>query len=329
MLVAVVGLLGGYAQVPYVALGPGPSYNTLGNDGPEPVIKVDGHPTFPTAGNLNMTTVSVTDQISMFGALGMWASGRYALAPRELYFPPGKTEQQVEQENTEQFNDSQTAAETAALGYLHYPTKVVVGQLVKGTPADGVLAPGDRLLTVDGKPVTDPGSVTALLSAHKPGDQVAIGLQHGSEPPRSATVALAANPHEPGRPFLGVGPAARPDVPFHIAISLADVGGPSAGLMFSLAIIDKLTPGELNGGRFVAGTGEIDEHGQIGRIGGIPFKMIKAREAGATDFLVPEGNCSEASAQAPDGLRLIKVNTLDDAVRAMDAVRTGQQPPSC
>lgn len=329
VLVAAVGLLGGYVQVPYVALGPGPSYNTLGNDGPDPVVRIDGHPTFPTAGHLNMTTVSVTDQISLFGALGMWASGNYALAPRELYFPPDKSEQQVEQENTEEFHDSQTAAETAALGYLNYPMKVVVGQLVKGSPADGVLAPGDRLLSVNGQPVTDPGSVTQLLAAHKPGEPVQIGFQHAAEPPRTAPVTLGDNPHKPGTGFLGVGPVQRPDVPFHIAIKLADVGGPSAGLMFALAIIDKLTPGELNAGHFVAGTGEIDEQGRIGRIGGIPFKLVKAREAGATDFLVPEGNCSEAKAQDPDGLRLIKVGTLGDAVHALDAIRAGQAPPSC
>lgn len=329
VLVAVVGLLGGYVQVPYVALGPGPSYNTLGNDGPDPVVRVDGHSTFPTAGNLNMTTVSVTDQISMFGALGMWASGNYALAPRELYFPPGKTEQQVEQENTEEFNDSQTRAETAALGFLQYPMKVAVGHLVKGTPADGVLKPGDRLITVGGQPVSDPASVTRLLAERRPGDRVEIGFQRAAEPPRTAAVQLADNPNRPGSGFLGVAPAARPDVPFHISIKLADVGGPSAGLMFALAIIDKLTPGELNGGHFVAGTGEIDDHGQIGRIGGIPFKLTKAREAGATEFLVPEGNCSEAKAQAPDGLQLIRVNTLGDAVHALDALRTGQAPPSC
>lgn len=329
VLVVVVGLLGGYVQVPYVALGPGPSYNTLGNDGPDPVVRVDGHPTFPTAGNLNMTTVSVTDQISLFGALGMWASGDYALAPRELYFPPGKTEQQVEQENTEEFNDSQSQAETAALAHLHYPMKVVVGQLVRGTPADGALRPGDRLNTVDGRPVTDPASVTGIVAAHRPGDRIEIGFQRAAEPPRTASVQLADNPHRPGAGFLGISPATRPDVPFHISIKLADVGGPSAGLMFALAIIDKLTPGELNGGHFVAGTGEIDDRGQVGRIGGIPFKLTRAREAGATEFLVPEGNCSEAKAQAPDGLRLIRISTLDDAVHALDALRTGQAPPSC
>lgn len=329
VLVVVVGLLGGFVRVPYVALGPGPTYDTLGSDGPNPVVRVDGQQTFPTAGHLNMTTVSLTQQMSLFGALGLWASGRYALAPRELYFPPNQTEQQVEQQNTEEFNDSQTSAETAALDYLHYPMKVVVNQVVKPSPAEGVLAPGDQLVAVNGKPVTDANSVHALLGESRPGDEVAVTSRHDKQPEHTDNVRLAASAHQPDQGFLGVGPAGRPDVDFDVSIGLADVGGPSAGLMFSLAILDKLTPGELTGGQFVAGTGEIDEQGKVGRIGGIPFKMVKAREAGATTFLVPAGNCSEATSQAPDGLQLVKVDTLDDAVKALDAMREGKAPPRC
>ncbi|MBB5153342.1 YlbL family protein [Saccharopolyspora phatthalungensis] len=329
VLVVAFGLLGAFVRVPYVALGPGPTYDTLGLDGNVPVISIDGQQTFPTGGHLNMTTVSVTDQLSLFGALGLWISGRYALAPRELYFPPDKSEQQIEQENTRAFNDSQTSAETAALRYLGYPMKVVVGEIVKGSPADGVLEPGDHLLTANGKPVTDPPSLKAALNGTKAGDRVEIRFRHADQPERAASVQLAANPGSDPQGFLGVGAVERPDVNFHIKISLADVGGPSAGLMFTLAIIDKLTPGELNGGRFVAGTGEINPDGAVGPIGGIPFKMVKAREAGATTFLVPAGNCAEAKAQAPEGLQLAKVATLGDATKALDDLRDGQVPPSC
>src|SRR5699024_10824188 len=102
-----------------------------------------------------------------------------------------------------------------------------------------------------------------------------------------------------------------------------------AGLMFSLAIIDKLTPGELNGGQFIAGTGEIDAMGRVGPIGGIPFKMAKASEEGATTFLVPAENCAEAKSQAPDGMRLAKVGTLDDATEALGQIRAGEAPEPC
>jgi PDZ domain-containing protein len=330
VLVVAFGLLGAFVRVPYVALGPGPTYDTLGLDGETPVISIEGQQTFPTGGHLNMTTVSVTDQLSMFGALGLWGSGRYALAPRDLYFPPDKTEQQIERENTEAFTDSQTTAETAALRYLGYPMKVLVGQVVKGSPADGVLAPGDRLLEANGRPVTDPQSLRAALSDTKPGDRVQIRFQHGDEPERVADVQLAPGPgDQQTQGFLGVAAVERPDVDFDIKISLADVGGPSAGLMFTLAIIDKLTPGELNGGQFVAGTGEITPDGKVGPIGGIPFKMVKAREAGATTFLVPADNCAEAKAQAPEGLQLARVATLQDATSALDALREGKAPAGC
>ncbi|MCI2417792.1 PDZ domain-containing protein [Saccharopolyspora sp. K220] len=329
VLVVAFGLLGAFVRVPYVALGPGPTYDTLGLDGEIPVISIDGQQTFPTGGHLNMTTVSVTDQLSLFGALGLWVSGRYALAPRELYFPPDKSEQQIEQENTEAFNDSQTTAETAALRYLGYPTKVVAGEIVKGSPADGVLEPGDHLLTANGQPMTEAGSLRAALLGTKPGDRVELRFRHADQPERVASVQLAANPGREPQGFLGVAAAERPDVNFNIKISLADVGGPSAGLMFALAIVDKLTPGELNGGKFIAGTGEIDPNGVVGQIGGIPFKMVKAREAGATTFLVPAGNCAEAKAQAPEGLQLVKVGTLDDATKALDALRAGKTPASC
>ncbi|MEV0698566.1 PDZ domain-containing protein [Saccharopolyspora sp. NPDC050389] len=329
VLVVAFGLLGAFVRVPYVALGPGPTYDTLGIDGNVPVISIDGQQTFPTGGHLNMTTVSVTDQLSLLGALGLWVSGRYALAPRELYFPPDKSEQQIEQENTKAFSDSQTTAETAALRYLGYPMKVLVGEIVKGSPADGVLEPGDHLLAANGKPVTDPVSLRAALVGTKPGDRVEIRFRHADQPEQVASVQLGANPGTDAQGFLGVAAIERPDVNFDIKISLADVGGPSAGLMFTLAIIDKLTPGELNGGQFIAGTGEISPTGEVGPIGGIPFKMVKAREAGATTFLVPAGNCAEAKTQAPDGLQLAKVANLDDATKALDALRGGQVPASC
>lgn len=336
VLVVAFGLLGAFTRVPYVALGPGPTYDTLAANGDVPVVRVNGHKTYPTAGHLNMTTVSVTDRISLFGALGLWASGRYALAPRELYFPPGKSEQQIEKKNTKAFRTSQTTAKTAALHHLGYPMKVIANEVVADSPADGVIAAGDRLLSADGRPVTDPGSLTDALRDTKPGDRVTVRFQHGDEPPRTATVRLAERPEDLAKPadggqqgFLGVEPALRPAVDFTIDISLADVGGPSAGLMFALAITDKLTPGKLNGGEFVAGTGEINARGQVGPIGGIGFKMVKAREAGATVFLTPTKNCAAAKAQAPEGLKLLRVDTLDDATKALQALRSGHRPTTC
>ncbi len=329
VLVVAFGLTGGFVRVPYVALGPGPTYNTLGIPNDQPVVRIEGERTYPTAGHLNMTTVSVTDHLSLFGALGLWASGTYALAPREIYFPPNKTEKEIERKNTRAFRTSQTTAEAAALGFLGYPTKVIAEEVVPGSPADGVIAPGDELLAADGRPVTSPRSLTEALSDNRPGQRVRVRFSHEGGPPQVATVRLADRPDDRPQGFLGVNPAPRPEVDFTIDISLADVGGPSAGLMFALAIVDKLTPGKLTGGTFVAGTGEINGQGKVGPIGGIGFKMVNARDAGATVFLTPARNCPAAVAQAPAGLRLVRVNTLADAVDALKAIRAGKKPPTC
>ncbi len=326
-VVLALGLLGGFARVPYVALGPGPTYNTLGQVNGADVVHIEGQETFPTNGTLTMTTVSLTDDVSLFGALGLWLSGRHALAPREEFFRPGESEQQVRDQNVKAFQDSQTSAEVAALRYLGYPMKVVAAEVTRGSAADNVIQPNDRLLVVNGKEVAGYEDVRAALENTKPGDQVDITFQRESAR-QTAKVTLGT---ADGRPngFLGVLPVDRADVPFDIKISLSDVGGPSAGLLFALSIVDKLTPGELNGGKSVAGTGEIDDSGVVGRIGGINFKMVAAREGGATTFLVPAGNCDEAKQHAPEGLRLVKVEKLADAVESLKAINAGKDAPNC
>ena len=327
VLIAIFGVLGGIGTVPYVALGPGPTYDTLGSVGNQAVITIVGHDTYPTAGRLNMTTVSVGTDLTLFTALGKWLSGRYALVPREEIYPPNRTEDQVQQEQARAFQDSETFAETAALDYLQYPMRVIVNRVISGAPAQGKLEPGDQLISVNGRQVSDASQVRDALADTKPGQVVDVRYQRGPAT-GTATITLGSRDDRQSG-FLGVEPANEPAVPFDIKISLADIGGPSAGLMFALAIVDKLTPGELNGGAFVAGTGEITSDGQIGPIGGIPFKMAAAREAGATVFLVPAANCTEARQRAPDGLRLVKVDTLTDAVNALDSLRAGRDVPSC
>jgi Lon-like protease len=330
---AVLGLVGGLVRVPYVSIGPGPTYDTLGTVDDQVIVQVEGEETYETSGQLRMTTVSVSDDITLFGALGMWVSGRHALMPRDEYFGPGQTQEDLERENTKMFQDSQSAAEVAALRYLDYPVKVVAQEVTRDAPADEVLEPGDRLIEVNGRAIEVQEDVRESLRGTKPGEKVSITFQHEDEPEQTKTVALgrasdfSSEDREEG--FLGLLPIDRADVRFETTIHLQDVGGPSAGLVFALAIVDKLTPGELENGETVAGTGEIDEKGNVGLIGGISFKLVAAREAGAETFLVPEGNCAEARANAPEGLRLVKVDTLATAVEALEDIEAGRTPPSC
>ncbi|MFB9907435.1 YlbL family protein [Allokutzneria oryzae] len=334
LLVLVLGLVGGFVRVPYVALGPGPTYDTLGKIGDTPVVQFEGRDTADFGGHLTMTTVGVTDGVTLFGALGLWAGGRFALVPREEIFPPEKTKQEVDAENTKAFEDSQNSAEVAALRYLKYPNKVLVGSVVTNGPADKVVQPGDKLVEVNGQPATTSDQVRAALQDTRPGEQVTVRFQRNEQSgPTSAQVTLGERPEKgPDRPtygFLGITPIDRPSADFHIKISLKEVGGPSAGLMFALAIVDKLTPGKLNGGISVAGTGEISQEGKVGAIGGIPFKMRAAKDQGAEVFLVPADNCVEARQRAPEGLRLVRVETLAGAVESLQALQEGKPTPGC
>ncbi|MDQ3715454.1 MAG: PDZ domain-containing protein, partial [Actinomycetota bacterium] len=227
------------------------------------------------------------------------------------------------------FTSSEVNAEVAAMTYLNRPVKVLVGGIGEKSPAAGVLAPGDQLVAVSGRPVERVAAVYDALKQTRPGQQVSITYRRGSTATQTATVTLGSRPDDGPQGFLDIMPAAEPLNPDEVVIGLTDIGGPSAGLIFALAVIDKLTPGELTGGRFVAGTGEISQTGEVGRISGIPFKMTAARQAGATVFLVPEGNCEEAAATAPEGLQLIKVGNLGQAVAGLDALREGRPATGC
>jgi PDZ domain-containing protein len=333
-IVAVLALVGSFVQVPFVALGPGPTHDTLGEIDGVQTVAVEGEQTYPTEGQLRMTTVSVDDHVTLFGAVALWASGRFALAPRDEYIKPGETEEEVDQQNKKLFQDSQSNAEVAALRYLGYPVKVLVQEITTKAPADGVVAPGDRLIEVNGKKINVQEDVRAALAGTSPGQQISVKFQHEKEPVKDGKITLGrASDFDPddnrSEGFMGLSPVDRADVSFDTAIHLEDIGGPSAGLIFALAIVDRLTPGALEQGKVVAGTGEIDVKGNVAPIGGIPFKMVAAREDGASTFLVPAANCAEAKERVPDGLQLVKVETLSGAVKALEDLNAGRPVPAC
>ena len=181
---------------------------------------------------------------------------------------------------------------------------------------------------VDGTPVANVEQFTAYLKKTKPGQVVTIDYRRKNEPAGVTQITLGTN-KDRDYGFMGVAVLDAPWAPFAVDFNLANVGGPSAGLMFSLAVVDKLTTGDLAGSTFVAGTGTISIDGKVGPIGGIGHKMAAARSAGATVFLVPAKNCYEATSDNQTGLRLVKVETLGQAVDALHAVTSGGQPPSC
>jgi len=321
------------ARVPYVALAPGPTFNTLGADrSGTPVISVRGRATYDDTGHLNMTTISVVTPLTLVQALSGWFRRDYAVVPRDVVYPPNETPAQVQKQDAADFKNSQTSATTAALRYLGVKGSdhVIVQKVQKGAPASGLVQPSDEITAVDGKPVTDAKSLRALIGAREPGQSVRLRLLR-SGTTLEVTVGTAKTTDKDGtvRPVIGVETSERTDYPVQVTISLADIGGPSAGLMFALGIIDKLEPGSLTNGRFIAGTGTIDTDGVVGPIGGIQQKLIGAKRRGATVFLVPATNCAEALSSPPEGLKLVKVATLRGALSELHNLQTGAPTTPC
>jgi PDZ domain-containing protein len=222
---------------------------------------------------------------------------------------------------------SQQLAEAAALCQLGIPFTVLdsITSVESGMPASGVLKPGDIITAVDGKRLTCRADASTLIKARKPGVPVRLTIdRHGTTRQfRLKTASLR------GTPVVGVRVFESYRFPFPVKINVGAIGGPSAGMMFALGIMDKLTPGGLTKGRFIAGTGEISVNGAVGPIGGIQQKLAGARAAGATIFLTPAANCPDTAGAVPQGLRLIKVYTLAGAVRDLKALAAGRSVPSC
>ncbi|MFG3707339.1 PDZ domain-containing protein [Micromonospora sp. NPDC047670] len=318
-----IGVLG--TPIPYVVLGPGPTVNTLGKENGKEVIQVTGRETSTSAGQLRLTTVGVQPTVKLRSAIQGWFSDDEAVVPRELVYPPGESRKQIDERNAEDFKVSQSSAETAALRELGYPVQVVVKTVTADGPAAGVLKPGDVVTSVDGQPVPVAARLTELIRAKPAGTALEIGYTRGG----AAATAKVTSREQDGRPRIGIEIEQQQPHPFTLSIDLEDIGGPSAGLMFALGIVDKLTPEDLTGGKIIAGTGTIDDTGRVGPIGGIAQKLVGAKEAGATAFLVPADNCAEAVRNPQPGLPLLKVGTLDEALAALETLRAGGQPTRC
>jgi len=318
--------------VPYVILGPGPTLNTLGTDSTgQPLISITGPKTYRTLGHLNMVTISYQGgpgvNLNIFQALRAWLNPSEAVVPESELFPPGQSAQQTQAQDTEEMASSQETAIAAALTELHikYQTQVVVMQTVPGAPASAVLKSGDVIEAVNGTPVTGATNLSTLITSHPAGTPLHLTVLRDGK-----TLQLSVrSENSGGTPIIGVEVQEEYKFPFTVKITVGDIGGPSAGMMFALGIIDKLTPMNLTGGKFIAGTGEITASGQVQPIGGIQQKMVGARDAGATIFLTPASNCSDTAGAVPAGLKIVKVSTLTQAIDELEAIKAGKQVPSC
>lgn len=338
--------------VPFAAEGEGPTYDTLGEVNGTPVVDITGTDAeldeglAESDGQLNMTTVAVRTRLSLAETMKRWLASDDTIVPLEQVIPSDSTPEEVARRNAAAFAASESNATVAAMGHLGKPLETTVYELADDAPAAGTLRENDVITAVDGTRVTLPAEVAEAVAEHSPGDEVELTVRRGQEEMKE-TVTLGEVPEElrdaggsgasaaedageSDRAYLGVTMVAQPAGDLKVRYNLKDIGGPSAGLMFSLAVVDKLSPGDISGGKFVAGTGTISADGTVGPIGGITHKVAAAQHAGAEVFLVPEGNCSEAASRSYDGdIDLLSVDSLDGAVEALEKYNNGDDTPTC
>lgn len=339
-VLTVISLLVAGATVPVnkVIEAPGPTWNVLSGsaEGEDDLLTVSGAETYQAGGALRMTTVSVSGcpgyPVTFFMLLNAWLDEDKAVLERDEVCPDTMTAEQVEQEGQAQMTSSQDAAVVAALMESGAATRMIL--TIVGTAdaqADAGIQEGDVLesVTPAGGPttvVTTYSDLRGLMTTIDPGTQVALGLTRDGQPVEVQVTTLDpvdqdgdGTPDSQGS-LLGVYLSARADSPIEASFSLSDVGGPSAGTMFALGIIDELTPGDMTGGQDIAGTGTISIDGKVGAIGGIKQKMAGAADAGSGYFLAPADNCSEVVGNVPKGMDVFAVSTLHEAVVAVEAI---------
>ena len=351
--VAVLALIGlvfalNFYKLPVVALSPGPMEDVLSQ------LKVQGSTVYDSKGKLYLTSVGIDDNVRFYEALLDMANHDVELLPRNLVYPATQNDEEIDRENAELMDRSKETATVVALrevGYDIEPSGVEITRVIAGAPAHGRLKPTDRILEADGRPVHSTEQVRAAIRSHKAGERVsfkiervgrtstvAVPLQQVDGEPRVGVLlrdvfpALPVTPQQvDGEPRVGI--LLRdvfPSLPVKVSIETQNhIGGPSAGLMFTLSIIDKLTEEDLTAGRRIAGTGEIALDGGVLPVGGVAEKLVAVHRMGVKTFFIPEGNCDGVRGRVPKGLRLVKVAKVKDALRFLRDPKVAATAPGC
>ncbi|WP_244960265.1 YlbL family protein [Actinomyces faecalis] len=357
VLAVVIAVAGATVPVNAVIESPGPTWNVLGSAdqegagtsgqaddvGATAVIAVEGTQTYPAAGALRMTTVAVRGcpgyPVTTFDLITAWLSPEQTVVDREAVCPSSMSAEEVEQANQAQMTSSEQAAVVAALlesGEASRTILTVQGTADEQKGAD--VRPGDVLVSLTREDAATTtidtfSQLRQLMSTIAPGTSVTIGLERDGQPSETSLTTIAPSDDDgDGTPdstgsLLGLMLQVIADSPVTASFGLQDVGGPSAGMMFALGIIDSITPGDLTGGQDVAGTGTISVDGAVGPIGGIAQKMAGAKSAGSSFFLAPADNCAEVVGHEPDGMQVYAVSTLHEAVQAVEAIAAGDTSP--
>ena len=334
--ILVVALIATVFLVPVNAVieAPGPTWNVLdnGSSSSQDVLKVSGTETYPTQGALRMTTVSVSGcpgyPVTTADLIAAWFSADKRIVDRNEVCPQDQSAEQVEETGKAQMTASQDSAVIAALvetgkaGAMHLTvTEVAEQQTSTEVQAGDVL----ETITPEGgqaTTITSFSQLKELMTTIAEGTRVTLGVRRGDQQVAAALTTIAPQEGTTGS-LLGLSLKISVDSKVDATFGLSDVGGPSAGMMFALGVVDEITPGALTGGKDISGTGTIDINGQVGPIGGIQQKMAGARKAGSTYFLAPASNCDEVKGHEPKGMQVFAVGTLHEAVTATEAIASG------
>ena len=334
--VLVVVLIAAVFLVPVNAVieAPGPTWNVLdnGKSADQDVLKVSGTETYPTEGALRMTTVSVSGcpgyPVTTADLIAAWISSDRRIVDRNEVCPQDQSAQQVEETGKAQMTASQDSAVIAALietgmaGAMHLTVTEVSEQQTSTE-----IQAGDVLETItpeggEATTITSFSQLRELMTTIPEGTRVTLGVNRSEQQTTAALTTIAPQEGTTGS-LLGLSLKISVDSTVEASFGLSDVGGPSAGMMFALGVVDEITPGSLTGGKDIAGTGTIDMDGQVGPIGGIQQKMAGARNSGSRFFLAPASNCDEVRGHEPEGMQVFAVSTLHEAVTATEAIASG------
>lgn len=324
----VLGLMSLTLPSPYLLEAPGPIFNTIGEVEDEPVITVEGADTYDTEGTLSLTTVYVngepTSTVRVPDMVVGWLSPTTDIMPHELVYPSGTTADEVQQMNTQAMSSSQDIALAAALEELgmEYRQQLDVLDFAPEAEEAGaaeILQAGDQVVAAGGEEITGlEGMRTAVNDAAGQPVELTV-IRDGEE----IDVEVPTYQEADGEYYVGIMLQGDFDFPVEVDIQLENVGGPSAGLMFSLGIVDAMTEESMTGGEQWAGTGTVDPDGTVGPIGGIAQKAVGSQGQGAEHFLVPRDNCAELEGRVPEGLQTYGVEDVAEARQIVEAVRDG------
>jgi PDZ domain-containing protein len=320
---------------PYIIERAGPTYDVLGELDDKPIIEISGAQSYESEGMLEVLTVGIVGKPgntpNWIEIALAWLDESQAVVPVELVFPKDQTVEEVTSESSAMMEVSQQDAIAAALNYLGYetPRKVYIAEVLADAAASGKLVASDFIVSLDGQEISELEQLKSIVTEWDERRPIEVVVERDGE---QITEMISPIKDAEGNFRMGILIGYKYEFPIEVNLEIGDVGGPSGGMMFALGIIDRLTAEDLTGGLHIAGTGTIDQDGEVGPIGGVVQKLYGASRSGATVFLAPAGNCEEIVGNVPAGLQVVKIGTLQDAINALEKLSSNTQVeslPSC